>query len=43
MFAATEPVGAVCHAPGALRYVKTPDGALLVREKKVSGFSNSTE
>jgi putative intracellular protease/amidase len=43
MFAAGKPVGAVCHAPGALRYVKAPDGTLLVRGKKVTGFSDAEE
>ena len=43
MFAANKPVGAVCHGPGALRYVKAPNGALLVDGKKVTGFSNSEE
>jgi putative intracellular protease/amidase len=42
-FAANKPVGAVCHAPGALRYVKAPNGVLLVDGKKVTGFSNSEE
>ena len=43
MFAANKPVGAVCHAPGALRYVRAPNGALLVDGKRVTGFSNSEE
>jgi putative intracellular protease/amidase len=42
-FAANKPVGAVCHAPGALRYVRAPNSALLVSGKKVTGFSNSEE
>ena len=42
-FAANKAVGAVCHAPGALRYVRAPNGALLVHGKKVTGFSNSEE
>lgn len=37
------PVGLVCHAPGVLRHVKTPDGAPLVQGKSVTGFSNSEE
>lgn len=41
--AAGKPVAAVCHAPGVLRDVKTPDGAPLVRGKRVTGFSNSEE
>jgi putative intracellular protease/amidase len=43
MHAAGKPVGAVCHAPGALRYVRAPDGAPLVRGKKVTGFSDTEE
>jgi putative intracellular protease/amidase len=43
VFAANKPVGAVCHGPGALRYAKAPNGALLVDGKKVTGFSNSEE
>jgi putative intracellular protease/amidase len=43
MFAANKPVAAVCHAPGGLRYVRAPDGALLVRGRKVTGFSDSEE
>lgn len=41
--AAGKPVGAVCHAPAVLRDVKGPDGALLVKGKDVTGFSNSEE
>src|SRR5215469_3018037 len=33
----------VCHAPGALRHVKTPDGKPLVQGKKVTGFTNTEE
>ena len=43
IFAANKPVAAVCHAPGALRYVKAPDGSLLVCGKKVTGFSDAEE
>lgn len=32
-FAAGKPFALVCHAPGALRHVKNPDGAPLVRVK----------
>lgn len=42
-WAAGKPVGAVCHAPGVLRKVKTPDGTLLVKGKRVTGFTNSEE
>lgn len=38
-----KPVAAVCHAPGVLRHVKTADGQPLVRDKQVTGFSNSEE
>ncbi|MFL9962852.1 type 1 glutamine amidotransferase domain-containing protein [Paraburkholderia sediminicola] len=41
--ASGKPVGAVCHAPAALRHAKTPDGVPLVRDKPVTGFSNSEE
>ena len=40
---AGKPVALVCHAPGALRHVKTPAGEPLVAGKKVTGFSNSEE
>lgn len=33
----------VCHAPGALKKVKAPNGEPLVKEKAVTGFSNSEE
>lgn len=42
-WAAGKPVGAVCHAPGVLRQVKTPEGTLLVKGKRVTGFTNSEE
>lgn len=42
-FAAGKPVALVCHAPGVLRHVKTPDGRPLVEGKKVTGFTNSEE
>lgn len=41
--AAGKPVALVCHAPGALRHVKTPEGRPLVEGKNVTGFSNSEE
>ena len=41
--AADKPVALVCHAPGALRHVKTPDGCPLVEGKRVTGFTNSEE
>jgi putative intracellular protease/amidase len=41
--AAGKPVALVCHAPGVLRHVKTPDGKPLVDGKKVTGFTNTEE
>ncbi|NRR34317.1 type 1 glutamine amidotransferase domain-containing protein [Oxalobacteraceae bacterium] len=43
MYAAGKPVAAVCHAPGVLRHALGPNGHPLVRDKKVTGFSNSEE
>ncbi len=43
MFAADKPVALVCHAPGALRHAKAPDGTALVKGRSVTGFSNSEE
>lgn len=42
-WATGKPVAAVCHAPGVLRQVKTPEGAPLVKGKRVTGFTNSEE
>jgi putative intracellular protease/amidase len=41
--AAGKPVALVCHAPAALKNVKTRDGAPLVRGRKVTGFTNGEE
>lgn len=41
--AAGKPVAAVCHAPGVLRHVKSPDGKPLVHGKSVTGFTNTEE
>ena len=41
--AAGKPIALVCHAPGALRHVKTPDGKSLVQGKQVTGFANGEE
>jgi putative intracellular protease/amidase len=41
--AANKPVALVCHAPGALRHVKKPDGRPLVEGRKVTGFTNAEE
>lgn len=41
--AANKPVALVCHAPGVLRHVKTPEGRPLVEGRKVTGFTNTEE
>jgi len=41
--AANKPVAFVCHAPGVLRHVKSPDGKPLVEGKNVTGFTNTEE
>ncbi|WP_128255582.1 type 1 glutamine amidotransferase domain-containing protein [Falsirhodobacter deserti] len=41
--AAGKPVALVCHAPGVLRHVKTPEGKPLVDGKTVTGFTNTEE
>jgi putative intracellular protease/amidase len=41
--AAGKAVGLVCHAPGVLRHVRTPEGRPLVEGKQVTGFTNSEE
>jgi len=41
--AAGKPIALVCHAPGALRHVKTADRKPLVEGKNVTGFTNSEE
>lgn len=43
MSAAGKTVSAVCHAPGVLRHAKAADGSLLVKGKKVTGFTNTEE
>ncbi|AKF50784.1 type 1 glutamine amidotransferase domain-containing protein [Pseudomonas syringae] len=40
---ADKPHGMVCHAPGVLRHVKAPDGQPLVKDRRVTGFTNSEE
>lgn len=42
-FAAGKNVAFVCHAPGVLRHVKTPEGRPLVEGRKVTGFTNTEE
>ena len=41
--AADKPVALVCHAPGVLRHVETPEGKPLVAGKQVTGFTNTEE
>ena len=43
LYAAGKPVAAVCHAPGVFRHTKAPDGAPLVQNKSVTGFTNTEE
>ncbi|MFN3792468.1 type 1 glutamine amidotransferase domain-containing protein [Massilia sp.] len=43
MIGAGKPVAAVCHAPGVLAQVKGVDGDLLVKGKRVTGFTNTEE
>lgn len=38
-----KPIAFVCHAPAALVNVKTKNGEFLVKDKKVTGFSNTEE
>lgn len=42
-YGAGKPVATVCHAASALLYAKTPEGEALVKDKKVTGFSNTEE
>lgn len=43
MYAQGKPVAAVCHAAGALRHARAPDGSPLVQGKSVTGFSHRQE
>ena len=43
LYAAGKPVAAVCHGPAAFRAARAPDGSPIVRDKSVTGFSNSEE
>lgn len=40
---AGKPVGAVCHAPAVLRHVRRADGEPLVKDRRVTGFTNTEE
>jgi putative intracellular protease/amidase len=41
--AAGKPIALVCHAPGVLRHVNTPEGKPLVEGKNVTGFTDGEE
>jgi putative intracellular protease/amidase len=41
--AAGKTIAFVCHAPGVLHRVRTPDGRPLVEGKRVTGFTNGEE
>jgi len=43
MLAAGKPVALVCHAPGILTNVKTPDGKPIAKGRVVTGFTDSEE
>ena len=43
MLAAGKPVAAVCHAPAVMRHVKAADGSSVVKDKRVTGFTNGEE
>ncbi|QUJ77150.1 type 1 glutamine amidotransferase domain-containing protein [Sulfitobacter albidus] len=38
-----KPIGAVCHAPAVFKHPKGPDGAPLVKGRRVTGFTNGEE
>jgi putative intracellular protease/amidase len=42
-FQEEKPVAAVCHAPAVLLHVKQANGEPIVKNKKVTGFSNTEE
>lgn len=43
LYAAGKPVAAVCHAPCVLLRASAPNGEPLVKDKRVTGFSNAEE
>lgn len=43
MLAADKPVALVCHAPGILTKVRSPNGEPIAKGRKVTGFTNSEE
>ena len=40
---ASKPISFVCHAPGVLRHVKAENGEPLIKNRKVTGFTNGEE
>ena len=42
-YAKGKPLATVCHASSALLYAKTTEGEALVKDKQVTGFSNTEE
>ena len=41
--AAGKPIALVCHAPAALRHVKTANGTPLISGREIAGFANTEE
>ncbi|KRE15085.1 dimethylallyltransferase [Bosea sp. Root381] len=41
--AAGKAIALVCHAPGVLRRVTNPDGSPFVKDRSITGFTNSEE
>lgn len=41
--AESKPVALVCHAPGVLRHVETPEGRPIVEGKQVTGLTGTEE
>ena len=41
--ASGKPVALVCHAPAVLKNVTSPDGKPIVKDRKVTGFTNEEE
>ncbi len=42
-YKSNKPVAAVCHAPAVFKNTKKSDATFLVKDKKVTGFTNSEE
>jgi putative intracellular protease/amidase len=43
LFSEGKMIGAVCHGPAAFRHAKAPNGEHIVKDKSVTGFSNTEE